>query len=268
MFSNFYRLTNCSIWLEVPAGNRQFNTRYMAINPSDNRLCIAFGVQQNLVIPDGIDGTIRCFNTAVSQSINDSIIYAHGVRNCVGFQFHPEVTDQLWFTDRSVDGFGDNGPDDELNRITEIGQDFGFPYCHTQGYGPPEQRTVGLIDNIPDPTYGPVVNDTCDSLGYVAGDQALGPHVQAMGMTFVFTERLIPDFPNRFILIAQHGSGSRRSALLGYRVMMVELFGGQFQEVFDYRPFAEGWVVLPPGNNPQNIQSLRHSLFNCSVIFS
>merc|ERR1711971_498593 len=65
---------------------------------------------------------------------------------------------------------------------------------------------------------------------------------EAMGMAFVFTERLIPNFPNRFILSAQHGSGDRRSPLLGYRIMMVELFGDGFQEVFDYRPFAEGWL--------------------------
>merc|ERR1719242_1139874 len=242
------RLSNCSIWLEIPAGNRQFNTRYMKINPFTNSLCIAFGVQQNVIIPEGVDGTIRCFNNSMQsrpQSINDSVIYAHGVRDSVGFEFHPQIPDQLWFTDRGVDGFGDNGPDDELNRVTQIGQDFGFPFCHTQGYGPANRRTVGLSENIPDQTYEPspsMDNETCDSLGYLSAEQPLGPHVEAMGMTFVFTERIIPNFPNRFILIAQHGSGNRRSTLLGYRVMMVELFGGQFQEVFDYRPFAEGWV--------------------------
>lgn len=40
------------------------NTHYLAINPVDNNLCIAFGVIENIGLPQpgSVEGTIRCFN--------------------------------------------------------------------------------------------------------------------------------------------------------------------------------------------------------------
>ena len=43
-------------------------------------------------------------------------IVARGVRNTVGFDWHP-VTKELWFTDNGRDWAGNAGPEDELNRI-------------------------------------------------------------------------------------------------------------------------------------------------------
>ena len=40
--------------------------------------------------------------------------FARGVRNTVGFDWHPE-TQELWFTDNGRDNLGDNAPPDELN---------------------------------------------------------------------------------------------------------------------------------------------------------
>ena len=40
--------------------------------------------------------------------------FARGVRNSVGFDWHPE-THELWFTDNGRDMLGDNRPSDELN---------------------------------------------------------------------------------------------------------------------------------------------------------
>ena len=66
-------------------------------------------------------------------------IVARGVRNSVGFAWHP-VTGDLWFTDNGRDNLGDDVPPDELNRVTVAGQHFGFPYCHA--------------GTIPDPEFG------------------------------------------------------------------------------------------------------------------
>ena len=62
-------------------------------------------------------------------------IVARGVRNTVGFDWHP-VTKELWFTDNGRDWAGDAGPEDELNRIPKDmeGANFGFPYCHANGH--------------------------------------------------------------------------------------------------------------------------------------
>merc|ERR1712087_564070 len=64
-------------------------------------------------------------------------------------------------------------------------------------------------------------------------------------MKFVFSDSL----PNRFILVAQRGSDidsdsdtEPTNPKIGYRVMMVELFGDNFEEVFAHRPFAHGWL--------------------------
>jgi glucose/arabinose dehydrogenase len=40
------------------------------------------------------------------------------------------VTKQLYFTDNGRDWLSEDLPEDELNRVTRIGEHFGFPYCH------------------------------------------------------------------------------------------------------------------------------------------
>lgn len=58
-------------------------------------------------------------------------VFATGIRNSVGFDWHPK-SDELWFTENGRDSMGDNVPDDELNRAPRSGLDFGFPQCHTE----------------------------------------------------------------------------------------------------------------------------------------
>jgi glucose/arabinose dehydrogenase len=69
-----------------------------------------------------------------------------GVRNTVGWAFHPD-NGQMYFSDNGRDEMGDNLPDCELNRVTQPGQFFGFPYCHSLGTGSPYKRDTGV--NIP-----------------------------------------------------------------------------------------------------------------------
>ena len=60
-------------------------------------------------------------------------VYASGVRNTVGFDWHPE-SGELWFTDNGRDMLGDDLPPDELNRAPSPGLHFGFPFCHGQRF--------------------------------------------------------------------------------------------------------------------------------------
>ena len=53
-------------------------------------------------------------------------IVARGVRNTVGFDWHPG-TRELWFTDNGRDELGDDVPPDELNRMPRTGLHFGYP---------------------------------------------------------------------------------------------------------------------------------------------
>ncbi|EGY26974.1 glucose/sorbosone dehydrogenase [Desulfovibrio sp. A2] len=145
-------------------------------------------------------------------------VFARGVRNTVGFDWHPE-TRELWFTDNGRDWLGDDLPPDELNHAPTPGLDFGFPYCHG--------------DTIPDPEYGGP--GSCAAATPPARN--LGPHVAALGMVF-YTGRQFPAAYRGQMFIAEHGSWNR-SARIGYRVTLVRLEGGR---AVSYEPFAEGWL--------------------------
>lgn len=145
-------------------------------------------------------------------------IYAEGVRNTVGFDWHPE-TNELWFTDNGRDWMGDNKPPDELNYAPQKGMHFGFPYCHGK--------------DIADDEYGNGVD--CDR--YTPPAINLGPHVAALGMRF-YTGDMFPAEYKHQIFIAEHGSWNRRIPI-GYRITLVRLEGN---EAVSYETFAEGWL--------------------------
>lgn len=82
------------------------------------------------------------------------VLHPAGVRNSVGFDFHPD-TGHLWFTDNGRDLLGDNTPDCELNVLTTEGQHFGFPYCSSVGRGNTWRRNLGPGRVFNDPELNP-----------------------------------------------------------------------------------------------------------------
>ncbi|MEZ8184281.1 sorbosone dehydrogenase family protein [Shewanella sp. 5S214] len=155
---------------------------------------------------------------STQQDSVQTTIVAQGVRNSVGFDFHP-VTGELWFTDNGRDMMGDDLPDDELNRVSQTGQHFGFPYVHNNNIADPEftNPEIAKLNTPPALT--------------------LGAHVAALGMEFYQGQQFPAEYKNT-ILIAQHGSWNR-SNKVGYRIMKVVLNGNT---VSDYSPFATGWL--------------------------
>ena len=145
-------------------------------------------------------------------------IFAEGVRNTVGFDWHP-VTNVLWFTNNGRDRLGDDVPPDTLHRAPIPGLHFGFPYCHA--------------GRIPDPEYGE--KRDCSEFAGPAID--LDPHAAALGMKF-YTGNMFPEAYRNQIFIAEHGSWNR-STPIGYRITLVRLEGSR---AVDYRVFAEGWL--------------------------
>ena len=145
-------------------------------------------------------------------------VYAHGVRNSVGFAWHPQ-TKELWFTENGRDWLGDDIPPCELNHAPKAGMHFGYPYCHG--------------GTILDPEYGKGKN----CADYTAPAQNLGPHVAPLGMTF-YTGNAFPEKYRNGIFIAEHGSWNRTQPI-GYRVTFVKLEGNK---AVSYEPFAEGWL--------------------------
>ena len=145
-------------------------------------------------------------------------VFARGVRNTVGFDWHPE-TKTLWFTDNGRDWLGDDVPPDELNHAPRKGLHFGFPYCHGE--------------DISEPEFGE--KHACEE--FVPPAMKLGPHVAAIGMRF-YTGTMFPDRYRNQIFIAEHGSWNR-STPIGYRVTLVRL---EENRAVTYEVFAEGWL--------------------------
>ena len=186
---------------------------------------IAFGPDGKLYVPVGAPCNICKQEDPIYSSItrmnpdgSGFEIFASGIRNTVGFDWHP-LTKELWFTENGRDLMGDDVPEDELNRAPQKGMHFGFPFCH-QG-------------NIPDPKYGEGKN--CSD--YVAPVETLGPHVAALGMRFYTGTQFPPEYQNA-IFIARHGSWNR-STPVGYDLCVAYLHGN---EVSSFKPFATGWL--------------------------
>jgi glucose/arabinose dehydrogenase len=201
------------IYDEYPT-DRHHGWKYIDFGPS-GKLYVPVGAPCNIC--DSKD-PIYASITRMDPDGSNMEIYAEGVRNTVGFAWHPE-TKELWFTDNGRDRMGDNKPPDELNHAPEKGMHFGYPYCHG--------------DDISDPKFGK--NKDCEN--YTKPAQELGPHVAALGMIF-YTGNMFPDKYQNSILIAEHGSWNR-SSKIGYRVMFVKLDGNKTQT---YKPFAKGWL--------------------------
>ena len=186
---------------------------------------IAFGPDGHLYVPVGgpcnvceRDPDRYALIQRMAPDGSRAEVFARGVRNSVGFDWHPE-TKELWFTDNGRDMLGDDLPADELNHAPRAGMHFGFPYCH-QG-------------DLPDPEYGG--KRKCAE--FTPPAQKLGAHVAALGMRFYRGAQFPPAYRNQ-IFIAEHGSWNR-SKKIGYRVSVVRLEGGR---AVSYQTFAEGWL--------------------------
>jgi glucose/arabinose dehydrogenase len=185
---------------------------------------IAFGPDGKLYVPVGAPCNI-CDKgdpyAAITRMNPDGTgfeIFARGIRNTVGFSWHPD-TKELWFTDNGRDNLGDDLPSDELNVAPRPGMHFGYPYCH-QG-------------NTLDPEFGQGKN----CADYTPPALNLDAHVAALGLRF-YTGNMFPaEYKNR-IFIAQHGSWNRTTPS-GYRVMTVRL---ENNKAVEYTPFATGWL--------------------------
>ncbi len=186
---------------------------------------IAFGPDGKLYVPIGAPCNVceekdSLFSTIcrINPDGSNLEVYAKGVRNSVGFAWHPQ-TNELWFTENGRDNMGDDVPFCELNYAPQKGMHFGFPYCH-QG-------------NILDPEFGNGKN----CADYVAPAKALAPHIAPLGMRFYTKDNFPSEYKNQ-VFIAEHGSWNR-SKPIGYRISLVTLNGNKVKE---YKTFASGWL--------------------------
>ena len=192
--------------------------KFIAFGP-DGMLYVPVGAPCNICDPDS-NRYANIMRIRVDKGADGGApeVFARGVRNSVGFDWHPE-TKELWFTDNGRDWLGDDKPDCELNHAPRQNMHFGFPYCHA--------------GDISDPEFGHL-RECAD---FTPPAVKLGPHVAPLGMRF-YTGGMFPDEYRNNIFIAEHGSWNR-SRKIGYRVKRVVLSGNQ---PVKHEVFAEGWL--------------------------
>ncbi len=187
---------------------------------------IAFGPDGKLYVPVGAPCNICESKEEIFASItrinpdgSGREIFASGVRNTVGFTWHPQ-TKEMWFTDNGRDMMGDDIPPCELNHAPKAGMHFGYPYCHG--------------GTIADPEFGS--KKPCSE--FTAPAQNLGPHTAPLGLKF-YTGSMFPEHYTNQLFIAEHGSWNR-SKKIGYRISLVKVDSNA--KTTSYDTFASGWL--------------------------
>ena len=195
--------------------------KFLAMGP-DNKLYFNIGAPGNIVMPSYMQAAIHRVdpNTGIMEYV------AHGVRNSVGFDWHPQ-TKQMWFTNHARDWINDDMPNDTLHRVTHARMDYGYPFCH-QG-------------DFLDPEFGK--GRSCKEFDAPAAK--LGPHIAPLGLRF-YTGNMFPAEYRNNMFIAMHGSWNR-SVKHGYNVMRVIVDANGNTKM---QPFLEGFLTDEKADPP------------------
>ena len=166
---------------------------------------------------DTCEATDDEFGVIVRVNVDGSgkEVVARGIRNSVGFDWHPQ-TKELWFTDNGADALGLDKPNDELNRVLKVGAHYGFPYCHDRDITDPEFGAKRPCAEFTPPAFG------------------LGAHTAALGMRF---DPKVAANGEVSILVARHGS--HPPIRVGYDVVRVI---GRSNEPLRMEPFLTGFL--------------------------
>lgn len=193
---------------------RHHGWRYAKFGP-DGMLYVTIGAPCNVCEVKGLEGTI----IRLPASGGKSEIFARGIRNSVGLDFHPNSGD-VYFTDNGADWMGDDSPPDEFNHAPGPGRHFGYPW-----FGGGRDRTSAFRGSTPpaDAKFPAI---------------AFGAHVAALGVHF-YGGSMFPGEYAGDAFVAQHGSWNR-SVPDGYRVVRVQF--DDAGNVTGYEPFIKGWL--------------------------
>ena len=170
---------------------------------------IGIGPDNKLYIPVGQPGNnchaVRhaCARSAASISTAAASRWSRAACATRSASTGSPTTKELYFTDNGRDWASEDLPEDELNRITKVGQHFGSPFCY-QG-------------DFLDPEFG--WGRSCDE--FVKPVAKMGPHTAALGMRF-YTGSMFPSKYKNAIFVARHGSWNRTKKL-GGDVVVVKL---------------------------------------------
>ena len=227
--SKIWKIDNVEDWLKNPRGPNELPEKNLVIDglPEDTchgwkwlkhdqqgRLYFNIGAPCNICLSENqqFASILRIENGQLEH-------VARGVRNSVGFDFHPQ-TQKLFFTDNGRDWLGDDSPSCELNRLDADGQFFGYPYKHASDIFDPEFGNLNSGYDFVDPIL------------------ELGAHVAPTGVSFHKGD-MFPGQMKNNLFIALHGSWNR-SEKVGYKLLRVAL--DENGDVISSKDFITGWL--------------------------
>jgi glucose/arabinose dehydrogenase len=133
-------------------------------------------------------------------------IYASGLRNTIGFDWHPE-TRELWGIDNGGDGKGNNWPPEEVNKIVE-GGNYGYPFVYAK-------------QEVDESREDPSGNSKEEfAKGTVPSVLELQAHSAPIAFQFFHQAAGIPAEYQDDALICWHGSWNRRKPV-GFKVQRI-----------------------------------------------
>lgn len=185
------------IIMGLPKGGNHWS-RSLHFGP-DNRLYVSVGSSCNVCEEDDPRRAALLRFTPEGQQAE---IFASGLRNTVGFDWHP-VTHELYGVDNGRDFLGDDFPPCELNRIHQGGF-YGWPYVNGQ--------------QIPDPDFGAKNLDKLANS--IAPIHEFGAHTAPLSLVFIKHDKLRSAI-KADALVALHGSWNR-SIKTGYKVVALQ----------------------------------------------
>ncbi len=162
----------------------------------------------------------RAAVTRCTPDGKDCSIYAKGLRNAVGFIFHP-VTGKMYASENGRDYLGDDLPPDEINLVEE-GKNYGWPICYGRNIHDTDfDKNVYIRNPCMEPFEMPSLID-------------LQAHSAPLGLAFYYGS----SFPQEYrgdLLVTYHGSWNRREPT-GYKIVSIDM------DDFTVKDFATGWL--------------------------
>lgn len=197
----------------------QHPNRTIAFGP-DGKLYISVGSTCNACNESNPE------NATILQATPDGktrIIFATGLRNTIGFDWHPR-TGELWGFDHGIDHLGDDQQTEEVNLI-QLGEKYGWPHVYgLAGINPQSTPPGGITKQQWRATSRPMTR------GYTA---------HAAPMQFVFYRG--GSFPAEYTgdaFATMRGSWNRRPAS-GYEIVRVHFDGDRPVRI---QPFVTGFL--------------------------
>lgn len=206
-------LSTKEYFTDLPRGGHWTRT----IRIKDEKIYVSIGSSCNVCIEND---ERRAVILECSEQGNCKI-FAKGIRNAVGFTFHPE-TNEIYATENSRDWLGDDLPPDEINIIKE-GKNYGWPICYGKNIHDTDfDKNTYIRNPCMEPFEEPSFID-------------LQAHSAPLGLAFNFGNNFPAEYEGN-LFVAYHGSWNRKIPT-GYKIVRIDI---ETKQVHD---FAAGWLA-------------------------